>query len=96
MKIAVYNVPPNPRSENGASALSDFKEHKGNSAMVVIANITFDREVNTAGKPKVLASDVKESPIMIEYAKEARKHLAVIPAEMTQAVFGLTDLAQAS
>ena len=43
-----------------------------------------------------LKREVKASPIIIEYANEARKHIAVMHPEINPAVFGLIVFAQAS
>ena len=95
MTRAVYKV-PRPRSEKGARELRDFNEHSGNNITDVINNMTFVRFDSNGGNPNVLASEENESPIMMEYASDAKKHKAVIQPLIIQADFGFTDLAHAS
>mmetsp|Transcript_3845 Transcript_3845/g.5288 ORF Transcript_3845/g.5288 Transcript_3845/m.5288 type:complete len:99 (-) Transcript_3845:497-793(-) len=96
MKIAVYRVPPNPIKLKGAKELRLLSEQRGKSTNVDKRRITLDRWLIIPGRLNVWNKDVKESPIIIEYAREAKKHIAVMQAEMTPAVLGLMVFAHAS
>ena len=93
---AVYKTPPRPKSEKGARAFSDFILHRGNNTRVVMVKITLVRSCKMSGKLKVFASAAKESPMMMELTKDAKKHLHVIAVEMIHADLGPTDFDHAS
>ena len=90
MTIAVYSVPPSPSNEKGANAANDLSEFKGNSTNVVISKMTFRRTWKNDGKAKVRARAENVSPMMMEYASDAKKHLAVMAPEMAHAELGPT------
>ena len=63
---AVYRVPPRPRREKGVSEDRDFSEHNGSSTSVDIVRMILFLCWKIAGMLKDAASDVNESPIIIE------------------------------
>jgi len=58
--------------------------------------ITLERCVREFGRPNDLSIEENESPMMIEYAKQAKNVLNVITDEITTADFGPKVLDQAS
>jgi hypothetical protein len=58
--------------------------------------MTFVLVANNAGRFAALAKAVKESPIMIEYARTDNKHILVIAVLIIGAVLWSTDFAHVS
>jgi hypothetical protein len=73
-----------------------FNKHNGNTTVEVMPMITLDLVEINSGRFNDLASDENESPIIIEYARHAKKVLNVIINEIIDAVLGPTDFDHAS
>lgn len=72
------------------------REHNGNKIVEVKSMIIFLLFRKNEENPKVCARDENVSPMIIEQAKDAMRHFAVIPADTIHAVRALTDFAQTS
>jgi hypothetical protein len=96
MNTAVYRVPRSPRMLVVFRLFRLSKEHSGYKIVDVRRRMMLVRCLSNAGAPALVASAEKESPMIMEYARLAKKHLNVVAATGTQADEGLMDLVQAS
>lgn len=59
-------MPPRPRREKGARALSDVNEQRGAMNSAVKMRMTFDLCASSDGKLKLAAKEENASPMIIE------------------------------